>query len=72
MCPVATLKFKYACVSCPECCELMAFAPVGYGQAFEAYDPGPLKCTKNHLRAYKAKDVEIVEFDHQKRLARSS
>jgi hypothetical protein len=49
----------------------MPFFPVGYGEAFQPSDLGRLKCSRNHLRVYRAEDVKIVELDQPKRLARS-
>lgn len=70
---VASQKYRYACVYCPECCDLMPFDPIGYGgPEFQPYDPGPLRCRKNHLRVYKAKDVRVVELDQPKRVVHSS
>ena len=69
---MAAQKFKYACVTCFECCELMALFAVVPGHAFQLFDPGPSRCTKNHLRIYQSKDVQILEFDQPRRIAPSS
>ena len=67
------MKYKYACVCCPDCAELIPFLPIGRGpgtEEFNASDPGPLWCSRNHLRMYKVKDVRVVELDQPKRIAR--
>lgn len=61
-------KFVYACVYCPECGHVIPFVTVGANKEFRAYDPGQLRCRKDHVRSYRAGDVKVVSFEGVQKL----
>jgi hypothetical protein len=65
------MTFSYACVSCPECGHLIPFYTLSPGESFVASDPGSLRCRKDHVRTFKAKDVQIIQFSERQRLDRT-